>query len=146
MLIFAAIFKKQICNNSFKMNKIGFEEDETFARDYIAAWSTEDDATRAKLVAELYAKDASFYAHEHDVPVECHGIVEITAYIKQVNVRLVQGAGLETKGTGFSANHAALKVSWQMLKGEGNVVMTGMNMLLRNQSGKIVQDYIFVNE
>jgi hypothetical protein len=119
--------------------------DETFAQDYILAWSTEDDATRSKLIAQLYAEDAVFYSQESDGSVVCHGITEITANIKQVNVRLVQGAGLDTKGIGFSPNHSALKISWQMLKGE-NIAMSGMNMLFRNKDGKITEDYIFINE
>jgi hypothetical protein len=139
-------------NNSFNMKKTVFEDvrqdeknDETFARDYIVAWSTEEDATRATLISELYAEDAVFYSDEADGPVVCRGIAEITANIKQVNVRLVQGAGLDTKGTGFAANNSALKVSWKMLNGEGNIALSGMNMLLRNKSGKIAQDYIFIN-
>jgi hypothetical protein len=118
---------------------------EQFVKDYIAAWSTEDDATRKELVAKVYADDASFYAHAHgDDPVECHGTTEIVANMRQVNVRLVQGKGLITESIGFAANHDALKVSWQMMTPDGKVAMTGMDMLLRDVAGKISQDYIFI--
>lgn len=120
---------------------------EKFVKDYINVWSTEDDATRKELVAKVYADDAAFYAHAHgDDPVECHGIVEIVANIAQVNVRLVQGKGLVTESTSFAANHNALKVSWQMTTPDGNVAMTGMDMLLRDAAGKIVKDYIFIGQ
>ena len=116
-----------------------------FAREYIEAWSTTERASRLELVAKLYAENATFYASEPgDVPVECHGVLEIGDNISQVNLRLVQGMGLITESTGVAANHDALRVSWQMLTPEGNVAMTGMNVLLRDEKGKIIQDYIFI--
>jgi len=119
--------------------------DETFAQDYITAWSTTDDATRKELVTKLYAYGAAFYSNEsNDGSVEFHGVEEINANITHVNVRLVQDKGLITQGNGFAANHDVLKVSWKMVTSDGNVVMTGMDILVRDVSGKIVQDYIFI--
>ena len=118
---------------------------ERFVKDYIDAWSTQDDAARKELVAKVYADDADFYTDEPgDGPVEHHGLTDITAKIGRVNARLVQGKGLITKSTSFAANHSALKVSWQMMTPDGHVAMTGMNLLLRDAAGRISQDYIFI--
>ncbi|WP_437770450.1 hypothetical protein [Arthrobacter sp. KNU40] len=118
---------------------------EEFAKDYIDAWGTKDDAVRRELVAKVYAGDAAFHADEPgDGPVEYHGTADIEANITRVNQRLVQDKGLITESTGFVANHDALRVSWRMITPNGNVAMTGMNMLLRNATGKISHDYIFI--
>lgn len=125
---------------NFEVSKI-----ENFVSDYINAWSTEDDATRELLVNKVYAKDADFYADEPgDGPVERHGAQEILANITQVNVRLVQGMKLATISTGYSINHDALKVTWAMKSPQGETIMTGMNLLLLNNSGQILRDYIFI--
>ena len=118
---------------------------EKLVKDYIDAWSTQDDATRKELVAKVYANNAAFYANEPgDDPVEHHGIADITANIARVNVRLVQGIGLITESTGFTVNHDALKVSWRMMTPDDKVAMTGMNLLLLDATGSISQDYIFI--
>ena len=118
---------------------------EKLVKDYIDAWSTQDDATRKELVAQIYANNAAFYANEPgDDPVEHHGIADITANIARVNVRLVQGIGLITESTGFTVNHDALKVSWRMMTPDDKVAMTGMNLLLLDATGSISQDYIFI--
>jgi hypothetical protein len=129
-------------NNTHKTSTNNVEE---FVKDYINAWSTTDAGARKALVAKVYADDVDFYANEPgDGPVEHHGVAEITANIARVNARLVQGKGLITESTGFSVNHDALKVSWQMMTPDRKVAMTGMNLLLRNASGKISRDYIFI--
>jgi len=71
-------------------------------------------------------------------------VADVTANIARVNARLVQGKGLITESTGYSVNHDALKVSWRMMTPDRKVGMTGMNLLLRNASGKISRDYIFI--
>lgn len=116
-----------------------------FARTYIAAWSTTDHAERSALIDRLYAEDAGFYADEPgDAPVECHGRAEIMANITQVNQRLTQGGGLSTAGTGVVENHDLVKVSWQMTTADGDVALTGMNILTRDASGLISRDHIFI--
>ena len=118
---------------------------EQFVKDYIEAWSTKDDATRATLVRKVYAEDAYFYASEpNDVAIKIHGLAEITANIAHVNTRDIQGNGLTIETKKFDVNYDAVKVSWQMMTGDGNVAMTGMNILLRDTSGKILHDYIFI--
>jgi hypothetical protein len=118
---------------------------DNFVKSYIDAWSTKDDTEREELVAKVYADDAAFYANEPgDGPVEHHGVADITANITRVNVRLVQGKGLITESTGFAVNHDVLRVSWRMITPDGKVAMTGMNLLSRDASGKISQDYIFI--
>lgn len=118
---------------------------EQFVKNYIEAWSTKDDARRQELVTKVYADDAAFYADEPgDGPVDHHGLADIAANVTRVNVRLVQGKGLITESTGFAVNHDALKVSWRMTTPDGQVAMTGMNLLLRDATGKISQDYIFI--
>lgn len=118
---------------------------ENFIKDYIDAWSTEDDSIRQELVTKVYAEDADFYADEPgDGPIEYHGLLDITDNIAQVNRRLVQSKGLVTESTGFAANHDALRASWRMLTPDGNVAMTGMNLLILDTHGKISQDYIFI--
>jgi hypothetical protein len=118
---------------------------ENFVREYIAAWSITDDDERSRLVHALYAQDAEFFADEPgDGPVERRGVKEIVDNITQVNVRLVQGKGLNTEATGFAVNHDVVRVSWKMSIPEGTVVMTGMNLLTRDSDGLIVKDYIFI--
>ena len=118
---------------------------EKFVKDYINAWSTEDDVTRKELVAKVYADNATFYSNEPgDGSVEYHGLADITANITRVNVRLVQGKGLITESTGFVVNHAAVRVSWRMTTPDGKIAVAGMDMLLRDAAGKISQDYIFI--
>ncbi len=64
--------------------------------------------------------------------------------ITQVNERLTQGSGLATESTAFVKNHDLLRVSWKMTTHDGNVAMTGMNLLIRNSDGKVVRDYILI--
>ena len=116
-----------------------------FVRAYIAAWSTQDGAERRTLVRHLYADSAEFYADEPgDEPVQRHGRVEIEENITQVNQRLTEASGLATECTGFVANHDLLRVSWKMTTPDGTPALTGMNLLLRDNSGHILRDYIFV--
>jgi hypothetical protein len=118
---------------------------EKFVKDYIDTWSTKDDIERKEFVAKVYADDAAFYSNEPgDGPVEYHGVVDIMANIGRVNARLVQGKGLITESTGFVVNHDAVRVSWRMTTLEGKVAVAGMDMLLRDATGKISQDYIFI--
>ena len=122
-----------------------FSSTDQFVQAYIGAWSTEDAAKRQQLVTSLYAEDAAFYAHEPgDGPIERYGVADITVNIAGVNGRLVRDNGLRTESTGFVVNHDVLKVSWRMLSSDGHVALTGMNLLRRDASGRIVQDYIFI--
>lgn len=119
--------------------------DEQFVRSYIAAWSTQDGDERRRLIDQVYAEDAEFYADEPgDAAVQCRGQAEIMENITQVNERLSQGSGLATESTGFVENHDLLKVSWKMTTPDGDVAMTGMNLLFRNRDGKVVRDYILI--
>lgn len=118
---------------------------EQFVTSYIAAWSTQDSDQRRRLIDQLYAEDAEFYAEERDDdPVQCRGRAEIMENITQVNQRLTQGAGLVTESTGSVENHDLLRVSWKMIAPDGTLAMTGMNLLLRNSKGEIARDYILI--
>lgn len=118
---------------------------EDFSHDYITTWSTEDDGERQRLIDQLYADDATFFADEPgDDPVERHGRAEIMQNITQVNERLTQRAGLATTQTGVVENHDVLRVSWQMTTADGTIALTGMNLLIRDDSGMITRDYIFI--
>ncbi|MDR1912572.1 MAG: hypothetical protein LBQ52_09565 [Helicobacteraceae bacterium] len=119
--------------------------DEKFAKDYIEAWSVKDDETRKNLVSKLYADNATFYAREpNDDPVKCYQVAEIAANITQVNERLAQGAGLITQSAGFSVNRDTIKVAWKMNTPEGKTALRGMNILQRDETGRILRDYIFI--
>ena len=119
--------------------------DEQFVSSYIAAWSTRDGDERRSLIDRVYAADATFYANEPgDEAVQRHGRTEIMENITQVNERLTQGSGLATQRTAFAANHDLLRVSWQMTTPEGDVAMSGMNLLIRNSDGRVVRDYILI--
>ena len=116
-----------------------------FVSCYIAAWSTQDSDERRKLIDQVYAQDAEFYADEPgDGPVRCSGRAEIRNNITQVNQRLTQGRGLATQSTGSVENHDLLRVAWKMTTPDGNLALTGMNLLIRNSDGKIVRDYILI--
>lgn len=118
---------------------------EQFVSSYILAWSTQDGDQRRRLIDDLYAEDAEFYADEPgDEPVQRHGRAEIMDNITQVNQRLTQGTGLVTESTGFVENHDLLRVSWKMTAPDGNVAMTGMNLLIRGSDGEVVRDYILI--
>jgi hypothetical protein len=119
--------------------------DEAFARDYIAAWSTTADTERGRLVSQLYADDATFFAAEPgDEAIALHGPAAIAENIGRVNARDIRGHGLRIEMDGFAANHDGLRVAWRMVAGDGTVALTGMNLLLRDGAGKIARDYIFV--
>lgn len=118
---------------------------EQFVDAYIATWSTQDSAERQRLIDELYAPDAEFFADEPgDDAVQHRGRTAILGNITQVNRRLTQEAGLATRSTGFVENHDLLRVTWEMTTPDGNVAMTGMNLLLRNTEGQILRDYILI--
>lgn len=112
---------------------------------YIAAWSTKDSDERRRLIDRVYAEDAEFFADEPGDPaVQRRGRAEITENITQVNERLTQGIGLTTDSTAYVENHDLLRVSWQMTSPDGDVAMTGMNLLIRNADGQVVRDYIMI--
>lgn len=112
---------------------------------YIATWSTPDSAERRRLIDALYAEAAEFFADEPgDAGVHHQGRTAIMDNITQVNRRLTQDAGLATRSTGFVENHDLLKVTWEMTTPDGNVAMTGMNILQRNLDGQILRDYILI--
>ncbi len=110
----------------------------------IAAWSTQDSDQRRRLIEQLYAEDAEFYAEPGDDPVQRRGRTEIMDNITQVKRRVTQGVGLTTESTGFAENHDLLRVSWKMTAPDGNVAMAGMNLLIRNSDGVVVRDYILI--
>ncbi len=119
---------------------------EQFTKDYIAAWSTTDADERKQLIEKVYSTSAEFYANEPgDDAAEHHGLEKIYENITQVNERLVVGNGLLTESTGYSENHSALRVTWQMKTPNGDVAMKGMNFLMLNDDGKIEKDFIFIN-
>lgn len=125
------------------MEKMNIEK---FVIDYIEAWSTMDSLLRKQLVEKVYSEQAAFYANEPgDEAIEHHGIDAIYTNISQVNERLVVGNNLITESTGFSENHEALRVSWQMKTPNGEIALKGMNLLMLNESGEIKKDYIFIN-
>ena len=116
-----------------------------FVKDYIETWSTTNPEDRKRLIEKVYSLTAKFYAEEPgDSAVEHHGLDEIFGNITQVNERLVLGNGLITESTGYSKNHDALKVSWEMKKSNGEVAMKGMNVLHLDTLGKISRDFIFI--
>ena len=114
-------------------------------KDYIETWSTTNPEDRKLLIDKLYSSTAKFYADEPgDNAVEYNGLNEIFKNITQVNERLVVSNGLITESTGYSKNHDALKVTWEMKMSSGEIVMKGMNLLHLDKLGKISQDYIFI--
>ena len=116
-----------------------------FVKDYIETWSTTNLEYRKLLIDKLYSSTAKFYANEPgDNAVEHNGLNDIFKNITQVNERLVVNNGLITESTGYSKNHDALKVTWEMKKSSGEIVMKGINLLHLDKSCKILQDYIFI--
>ena len=116
-----------------------------FVKDYIETWSTTNPEDRKRLIEKVYSSNAKFYAEEPgDKAIKHHGLEEIFGNITQVNERLVIGHGLITESTGFSKNHDALKVTWEMKKSNGEVAMKGMNILHLDTLGKISRDFIFI--
>ncbi len=116
-----------------------------FVKDYIETWCTTNPEVRKRLIEKVYSSTAKFYAEEPgDKAVEHHGLEEIFENITQVSERLVIGNGLITESTGYSKNHDALKVSWEMKKPNGDIAMKGMNLLHLDTLGKISRDYIFI--
>lgn len=128
---------------STKMKKMNVEN---FVADYIETWSTQNSKSRQQLVNKVYSEKAEFYADEPgDEAVKHFGLDAIFTNITQVNERLVIGNSLITESTGFSKNHKAIRVSWQMKTPTGEVAVKGMNLLILNESGKIKKDFIFIN-
>lgn len=116
---------------------------EALAATYIEAWSATDAATRERLVAAAYAEDAEFFSSE-DGDLRLTGRRAIADNIGQVNERDIQGHGLHIVLTGTSLNHRMARVAWQMLTPDGQLALTGMDVLVLNDDGRIAQDHIFI--
>ena len=139
ILIFTAC-KPEI---NMEITKVKLEQ---FVKDYIETWSTKNSNDRQRLIEKVYSPSANFYANEPgDDAVELQGWNKIFENITRVNERLVIGNGLITELTGFSENHNALRITWQMKTPKGDIVMKGMNFLILNNSKKIEKDYIYIN-
>lgn len=127
----------------YKMVKTDLEQ---LVKDYIEAWSTKDPIYRKQLIDKVYSPSADFYAEEpDDNAVKHQGLEEILGNITQVNERLVVSNGLITECTGYSENHNAVKVTWQMKTANGDIAMRGIIFLLFDTFGKIMRDYIFIS-
>lgn len=116
---------------------------DALAKDYIGAWSTTDASIRKVLVADVYADSAEFFSSE-DGDLRLRGRTAIAENIAHVNERDIQGRGLTIKHTGTSVNHQVVKVTWQMVTGDGGIALAGMNVLVLEGSGRIARDYIFI--
>ena len=120
-------------------------QDAKFAEEYIQTWSVTDDTLRQGLIAKLYADNATFYAAEPgDEAIEVHGHEAIANNIKHVNERDIQGRGIRNQFVSFAVNHDMVKVSWRMLAPDDAIVANGSSVLLLDEAGVIVRDYIFI--
>lgn len=118
---------------------------ETFAQEYINLWNTIDDNQREEAVKTLYAADAVFYATQPDGKgMQAAGHEAIVGNIKTVNERDIQGKGVSNQLVSSAANHDVVKISWQMVTPDGTSVMNGASVLMCDEAGKIVKDYIFI--
>ena len=116
---------------------------QTLADSYINAWSATDVDARESFVKSVYADDAEFFSSENgDLRLQGHDA--IAENIGHVNERDIQGHGLTIKHVGTFVNHHVAKVTWQMLAGDGEVALAGMNVLVLDDADKIAQDLIFV--
>lgn len=76
---------------------------EQFVSSCIAAWSTQDSDQHRRLIDQVCAEDAAFYADEPgDDPVQRRGRAEIMDNITQVTQRLTQGMAWPLRAPGSS--------------------------------------------
>lgn len=124
-------------------NELTHDSIEALVADYIRAWSTPEASTRSALVSAVYAADADFFSAE-DGDLRLTGRGPIAENIGQVNERDIQGNGLAIVHTGTTVNHRMVRVTWQMVTPDGTNVLSGMNVLVLNHPGQIVEDHIFI--
>lgn len=115
---------------------------EALAATYMRRDAT-DATTKSGWLRLAYAEDAEFFSSE-DGDLRLTGRRAIADNIGQVNGS-IQGHGLHIVLTGTSLNHPGLaRVAWQMLTPDGQLALTGMDVLVLNDDGRIAQDHIFI--
>lgn len=94
-------------------------------------------------MAGLYSADGILYSGQPQ-GVQWRGPAEIEAKIAEVNQSQVQGNGFSVAPGGFLVNNGVLKVVWQFVAPNGDVVVTGTDVLTLDASGAIIADYTFL--
>jgi hypothetical protein len=108
---------------------------------YAAVWNEHDSAQRRSQIAALWTKDAVHYVQAREV--RGHAALEVR--VVEAHEKWVVQAGYLFKfvGTVASLNNS-VKFNWVMLPNAGGaVVSAGLSVVLLNDEGHIVVDYMY---
>jgi uncharacterized protein len=108
---------------------------------YAAVWNEYDSAQRRNQIAALWAKDAVHYVQAR----EERGHVALEARVIEAHEKWVVQAGYLFKFVGTVAGlHNSVKFNWVMMpKAGGDAVSAGLNVVLLNEEGHILVDYMY---
>jgi hypothetical protein len=111
------------------------------ARRYAAVWNEHDSAQRRNQIAALWTNDAVHYVQAREV----RGHDALEARVLEAHEKWVVQAGYLFKFVGTVAGlHNSVKFNWVMLPNTGGaVVSAGLNVVLLNDEGHIVVDYMY---
>ena len=108
---------------------------------YAAVWNEHDSALRRNQIAALWTKDAVHYVQAREV---C-GHAALEARVIEAHEKWIVQAGYLFKVVGTVAGlHNSVKFNWVMLpKAGGDAVSAGLNVVLLNDKGHILVDYMY---
>lgn len=106
---------------------------------YLAVWNESDPEKRRREVAELWADDG-VYANTGR---EFHGHSGIEEAVAEAYEEFVAN-GFIFQLSGFSENHDAARIAWEMVSSSGgDVVAAGTEYLILDKGGRIRSDHQF---
>ena len=111
------------------------------AQRYAAIWNETDAAQRRRQIAALWTKDAVHYVQVREV----RGHAALEERVLEAHEKWVLQAGFLFKFVGAAVGlHNSVKFNWIMLpKAGGDAVAAGLNVVLLNDDGLILVDYMY---
>jgi hypothetical protein len=99
--------------------------------DYFVAWNSVDPAVRQATIAAIYAREARVC----DPLVDVAGHDQLAALFTQFH-ETYPGCSFRQRGA-IDAHHQLLRWGWEMVDGEGNVMLDGLDVALLDADAKL---------
>jgi len=113
-----------------------------FEKQYLLTWTESDPVARLSIIDQIWCKNGRIVISSLGSNIQ--GIDEIAAHITHVHEESIIKKGLHFIYDQHAEAGGALLLRWSILTSSGSTASRGVDMIFRNQDGRVETVYMFV--